>query len=93
MKFFLDFGHCWPDEDRGAVGVLAEEDVVKAVGNELLNILRSRGHEVQKTAVGKACSTNESLRNRVAQSNAFRPDLFISLHCNANEHTANRMGT
>jgi hypothetical protein len=92
MKIFLDIGHCWPDRDRGAADVLAEEDVIKAVGKELVILLQNRNHEVRQTVVGEPCTLQQSLDRRVEQSNNYSPDLFISLHCNANEHTANSMG-
>jgi hypothetical protein len=92
-KFFIDIGHDW-GFDRGAVGIMPEESIVNSVGVYLSQILIKRGHSVRLTdkSVMKSPTLAESLQARVAQSNKFEPDLFISLHANASERTSEPMG-
>jgi N-acetylmuramoyl-L-alanine amidase len=94
MKFFIDPGHRWPKKDRGAAGILSEEGVVLPVAQALQQILIKRGHEVKMLQIGDAVeSVQESLSARVQQSNDYSPDLYISIHANANSATDRPMGT
>lgn len=93
MKIFIDIGHRCPPKDRGAIGCVQEEDVVYAVGKELGDILQQRGCEVLFSKPTDGTSVKASLSQRVAQSNKFNPDLFVSLHCNAYATTSKPMGT
>lgn len=79
MIIGLDQGHRFTNSiNSGANGILREVDVNRAVGKELINILRSAGHTVID------CTDNYSeLEGRVTKANAQYLDLFISLHCNA----------
>lgn len=75
----IDCGHRFTNSiNSGANGILREVDVNRAVGRELIAILRNAGHTVID------CTDNYSeLEGRVTKANAQRLDLFISLHCNA----------
>jgi N-acetylmuramoyl-L-alanine amidase len=92
MRICLDPGHNCPPKDIGAEDILNEQEVVKDIAYELEQILIMRGHSVMRTRAVKGGSVTASLRERCEASNDFRADLFISLHCNANEHTSHAMG-
>jgi hypothetical protein len=94
MKFFIDAGHRWASKDRGAVGYLNEEQICLEVANALSYILVTRGHQCAMTKIDEPVnSTTDSLRARVAQSDAYQPDLFVSIHANAYRDTPGVMGT
>jgi len=82
---------------RGALGVrgLSEAEVNLGVALELAALLRARGAEVLLTRetdrdfLTPADSTLRSdLAERVRIANAFRPDLFVSIHHNADARGA-----
>ena len=75
MVILIDEGHII---NKGASGILSETSVNRAVGKELINVLRSAGHTVID------CTDNNlELAGRVQKANAQKADLFVSLHCNA----------
>lgn len=79
MIIGVDCGHRFTNStNSGANGILKEVEVNRAVGKELMNLLRNAGHTVID------CTDNYSeLSGRVTKANAQHLDLFISLHCNA----------
>ena len=85
MKVFLNAGHA-PDgnPDPGACGYgLRECDVAKNVADLAAGYLVAAGVEV----VG--CLQSDSLEEVVASSNRNGADVFISIHCNAYNGSAN----
>ena len=85
MKVFLNAGHA-PDgnPDPGACGYgLRECDVAKNVADLAAGYLVAAGVEV----VG--CLQSDSLEEVVASSNRNGADVFISIHCNACNGSAN----
>jgi len=77
---------------RGALGVrgLTEAEVNLGVSLELARLLRERGAEVMLTReidrdflTPADSSLRSDLTERVRMANAFRPDLFVSVHHNA----------
>ena len=85
MKVFLNAGHA-PDgnPDPGACGYgLRECDVAKNVADLAAGYLVAAGAEV----VG--CLQSDSLEEVVASSNRNGADVFISIHCNAYNGSAN----
>lgn len=87
MRFGIDMGHN-VDSDRGATGIRQEDDVIKEVGLELIDMLRNRGHVVVDCTPSNASSTNDSLRRRVKTANDNKVDRFISVHFNKYDGTA-----
>jgi N-acetylmuramoyl-L-alanine amidase len=79
LKVFINAGHA-PDgnPDPGAIGPtgLRECDVNYCVGRYLGDYLRQAGCEVEGLQ-------HDSLRAVCDASNAYDPDCFISIHCNA----------
>ena len=85
MKVFLNAGHA-PDgnPDPGACGYgLQECDVAKNVADLVAGYLSAAGVEV----VG--CLQSDSLHEVVTASNNSDTDVFISIHCNAYNGSAN----
>ena len=89
IKIYIDQGHNPQNPNAGAEGSgLREQDIVFRVGIELAELLRQNPNfEVRlsrptaDTQIGTSNTT--SLRERVADANAWGADYFISLHTNA----------
>lgn len=88
MKFGIDIGHNAPP-DTGASGIKQEDDLTKAVGISLINILESKGHEVINCTPSSATSVNHSLQQRVNKANEANVQIFVSIHFNAFNREAN----
>lgn len=88
MKFGIDIGHNCPP-DTGAVGIKQEDVLTKDVGTRLMQKLSSAGHSVINCTPNTATSVGESLRKRVDKANANLVDIFVSIHFNAFNGTAN----
>lgn len=91
MRIAVNCGHTESGAGYGAVsGKYRESDITRMVGEELIRLLKSKGHTVYNCTVDKAESQNAYLKEVVRASNVNDPDLFISLHCNASgTHTGN----
>lgn len=82
MKICLDLGH--GGKDSGAKGkYLLEKTINLLAGNNLAFWLCKYGHDVKMTRHG---DEDVSLHDRVKLANDWKAELFISLHCNANEN-------
>lgn len=88
MKFGIDIGHNCPP-DTGAVGVKKEDVLTKDVGTRLMQKLSAAGHSVINCTPNTAAMVGESLRKRVDKANANLVDIFVSIHFNAFNKTAN----
>ena len=92
IKIYIDQGHNPQNPNAGAEGNgLREQDIVFDVGIELAELLRQNGnYEVRlsrptaDTVIGTTNTT--SLRQRVADANAWGADYFISIHTNASDN-------
>lgn len=87
MKIAIDFGH-GTGQDRGAVGILSEENVIRQYGPILINNLKSLGHTIINVTPGPNLTLNQSLAARVNAANMSNVDLFVSCHVNAFNGTA-----
>ncbi|RUT08432.1 hypothetical protein DSM106972_016000 [Dulcicalothrix desertica PCC 7102] len=88
--YAIDLGHgC--NFDGGAVGILKEENVINVVGRLVINKLLQLGHEVIEVRPVTANSTRHSLQQRCNTANAFKADVFVSIH--ANKHKGQAHGT
>ncbi|WP_414622054.1 N-acetylmuramoyl-L-alanine amidase [Calothrix sp. CCY 0018] len=86
MKYAIDLGHNI-SLDGGAVGIKRENDLIMAVGENVIYRLRKAGHQVAECKPTWASSVNDSLRRRVNTANESRADVAISIHFNAfNRH-------
>lgn len=90
MRISINAGHTVKGPGYGAVsGKFKESQITRAVGNELIRILKAEGHTVHNSTVNYADSQNAYLKRVVEMVNGKDIDLFISLHCNASsKHTA-----
>lgn len=81
MVIGLDFGHGL-SYDGGAVGIIKEEDVINAVGNELKQMFEDYGHKVVLLRPSNANSLADSLNRRCVTANSANVDLVVSIHAN-----------
>lgn len=82
MKIAIDLGH-GVGQDRGAVGVIAEESIINSVGALVVSKLKALGHEVIEVRPESASSVGDSLSQRCIKADNNNVDLFVSLHANA----------
>ena len=83
-KIVIDPGH--GGKDPGCQGgVVREKDVNLQVSLRLADLLRKRGYTVYMTRQSDIFPT---LDQRVNAANKIKPDLYISLHCNATANPA-----
>ena len=82
MKFGIDLGH-GTGQDRGAVGKIAEETIINAVGNLVMSKLKELGHSVVELRPTTANSVNNSLEQRYNKADYYNVDLCVSIHANA----------
>lgn len=90
MELSINCGHTVMGPGYGArSGSFKESQITRAVGNELIRLLKAKGHTVHNSTVNYAWSQNAYLKRVVEMANGKDIDLFISLHCNAStSHTA-----
>lgn len=90
MKISINCGHTVKFAGYGSVyGSFKESQITRAIGNEVIRLLREGGHTVHNSTVNYAISQKHYLKRVVEMANAKEIDLFISLHCNA---SSTRMG-
>lgn len=82
MKFGIDLGH-GVNPDRGAVGNIAEETIINAVGAKVIAKLKALGHSVVELRPSSASSVSNSLWQRYTKANNNNVDMCISIHANA----------
>lgn len=82
MRIGIDLGH-GVNPDRGAVGNIAEETIINAVGAKVINKLRALGHSVIELRPSSASSVSNSLWQRYTKANNNNVDMCISIHANA----------
>lgn len=83
MKIAINAGHTLKAPGTGAVGYLVESKETRKVANELIKLLKAKGHTVINATIDSATSTNNYLARAVYMSNKNDVDLFISIHFNA----------
>ncbi|MGL5151538.1 MAG: N-acetylmuramoyl-L-alanine amidase [Clostridium sp.] len=86
----IDMGHTLSGAGTGAVGVAKETDKNREVGKRLIAMLKEKGHTAVNCTVDKS---NNDLADRVRLANAQRLDLFISIHLNAFNGSADGIET
>ena len=96
MRIALDLGH-GVGQDRGAdgrsFGGCLEEEIINAIGGNLVVHLRNLGHEVIEVRPSCTVGVNESLNYRTDTANQYGCDLYISLHANAGQGTGTEVFT
>lgn len=84
MKFGIDLGH-GVGPDRGAVGNIAEETIINAVGSLVISKLKALGHSVIELRPDSAVSVQDSLQQRYNKADYYNVDMCVSIHANAGE--------
>ena len=82
MKFGIDLGH-GVGPDRGAVGNIAEETIINAVGSLVISKLKALGHSVIELRPDSAVSVQDSLQQRYSKADYYNVDMCVSIHANA----------
>ena len=78
-RVVLDAGH--GGTDTGAIGGgINEKDITLDVAKRVEKLLKQKGYEVKMTRVD---DTFVSLQKRVEISEAYTPDIFVSIHVNS----------
>ena len=83
----IDPGHGGKDQGAPGVAGLLEKNVTLTIAHKLAWKLRQRGYRVFMTRINDRQLT---LQQRVDMCGKLRPDMFISVHCNAVGKTTTR---
>ena len=90
VRVFLDPGH--GGEDSGTVSGKRKESVLTLdIANRLSSLLKRSGYEVRLSR--KDDSTKLTLEERTAMADAWRADLFVSIHLNSGPSAAHGIET
>jgi N-acetylmuramoyl-L-alanine amidase len=81
MKIAIDLGHN-VENDTGAVGIRAEDELIMEVGKLVLEKLIFKAIDTILCTPKKARDVNHSLNQRIAIANMSKADLFVSIHFN-----------
>ncbi|WP_291569590.1 N-acetylmuramoyl-L-alanine amidase [Clostridium sp. UBA4548] len=87
-KIAVDLGHNI-NGDNGAVGIRVEADVIRDVGNRVINKLKAHGYTIIETLPKTAVDITDSLNKRSYVANANEADFFVSIHFNKFNGVAN----
>lgn len=80
----LNNGHTVFGKGYGACyGSFKESQITRAVGGEVIRLLKSEGYTVHNSTVNYAISQNSYLKRVVNMANSKEIDLFLSIHCNS----------
>ena len=84
MKINVSAGHN-PDGkvSCGAVGLIKESTEARKVTNEVIRLLKAKGHTVYNCTCNNGTSQSNVLTKIVAKCNSHKVDLDISIHFNA----------
>lgn len=80
MIIAFDMGHTLSGAGTGASSIMSETGKNREIGNEVIRLLKSKGHTVVNCTVD---TSSNDLADRVALANKQATDLFVSLHLNA----------
>lgn len=84
MRIGINCGHTLSGQPGcGAVGYIDESVETRAVGKELITLLRQTGHEVYDCTDDYAVSESDNLNKIVVLANKQPLDLFLSVHFNS----------
>lgn len=80
MKIAVNAGHTLKGKGYGAVGFIRESEETRKVVEELIPLLKAKGHTIIDATINS--STNYTSK-AVSISNNANADLFLSIHFNA----------
>lgn len=76
----------------GAVGLIKESTEARKVKNEVIRLLRKKGHKVYDCTCKNGTSQNDVLKRIVTKCNRHKVDLDVSIHFNAGANDRNGNG-
>ena len=83
MKIALNAGHTASGAGYGAVGYYRESEETRKIVQELIPLLKKKGHTVIDATVDKASTQLDYLQKSVQIANKAKADLFLTIHLNA----------
>lgn len=83
MKIAINAGHTASGAGYGAIGYLKESEETRKIVQELIPLLKKKGHTVIDATVDKASTQLDYLQKSVQIANKAKADLFLSVHLNA----------
>lgn len=90
MIIGIDMGHTLDGANSGTIALgKREQDLTRQVGNILIKKLKKLGHTIVDCTQDYAESNNDSLSKRVQIANSNNVDIFICIHFNAFNGSAN----
>lgn len=90
-KLVVGAGHCKAGQTASGAyyNEWHESTINREVTNELIKLLRSKGHSVKNATIDKASSQNDCLKKVCNIVNADDYSMFIQIHCNmSKKHSA-----
>lgn len=89
MKICINPGHTLSGSGSGAIGIKNESIENRNVAKEVIRLLREQGHQVVPTIIDKASTQGDYLERTVEIANKNNCDLFVSIHFNSYNGSAN----
>jgi N-acetylmuramoyl-L-alanine amidase len=83
MKIALNAGHTASGAGYGAVGYFKESIETRKIVQELIPLLKKKGHTVIDATVDRASTQLDYLQKSVQIANKAKADLFLTIHLNA----------
>ena len=83
MKIAINAGHTASGAGSGAVGYYRESEETRKIVQELIPLLKQKGHTVIDATVDKASTQLDYLQKSVQIANKAKADLFLTIHLNA----------
>ena len=80
MKIAINPGHTIEGKGTGAIGFVSETGENRRISKRVINILRTRGHEVIDCTIDKSLN---DLQDAVKKANDANVDIFCSIHLNS----------
>jgi N-acetylmuramoyl-L-alanine amidase len=89
MKYGIDMGHNAPPDVGAASRFGKEDDLTKKVGTQVMDKLKALGEQVVNCNPSSASSVLDSVAKRVQKANSDRVDVYVSIHFNSFNSSAN----
>ncbi|MEC4806698.1 MAG: N-acetylmuramoyl-L-alanine amidase [Jaaginema sp. PMC 1079.18] len=89
MKYGIDMGHNASPDIGAASRFGREDDLTKKVGTQVIDKLKALGEQVVNCNPSSASSVLNSLIQRVQKANNERVDVYVSIHFNSFNSSAN----
>ena len=83
MKVAISAGHTVSGAGYGAIGYFKESIETRKIVQELIPLLKQKGHTVIDATVDKASTQLDYLQKSVQIANKAKADLFLTIHLNA----------